>query len=175
MESIIYGDNVNPAAFNLISSFLSNSVGQPFNFLEFGCSTGALGHKILSTYNDIKWVGVDFNASSLSIASSRLTSVYEADLNYIDNRQISEWGNPDYIVMVDVLEHVHEPNLFLARIRKAFPKSRIVCVLPNISCFQAFDQISKNDFAHQESRAPSRGAFRGTVFARIRSAWLRFA
>ena len=121
MESIIYGDNINPAAYDLISRFLQSQPNTSTRFLEFGCSTGALGHKILSSYKDLHWIGVDYNSSALEIAQTRLSSVYKADLNYLDHDLISDWGNPDFIVMVDVLEHVYEPNLFLKSIRTIFP------------------------------------------------------
>ena len=151
MQSIIYGDNINPAAYDLISRFLHSQPNTSLRFLEFGCSTGALGHKILSTHKDIHWIGIDYNASALEIAKTRLSSVHKADLNHFDDELISACGHPDFIVMVDVLEHVYEPNIFLQSIRDRFPVSKIICVLPNISSFQTYDQIAQNDFEYAQS------------------------
>ena len=154
-----YPDNINPAALSIISKhilvarekcdeFLRNKVTV---FLELGCSTGALGFYVLRNHKNIYWTGLDFNKHALKIASNRLSSVEWLDFNNLESSNLTRMGpTPDYVVLIDVLEHVYEPAKLLSAIREAYSSASIICVLPNISCHQTYDKLVRNDFSYEE-------------------------
>ena len=147
-----YPDNVNPAAYSVITDYiLPNRTKEKTTFLEFGCSSGALGSTILQLNTQIYWAGLDYNLDALSIAQSRLSYVAQADFNEINNASLASLGiQPDFLIMVDVLEHVYEPHTFLKNVTSAFPHSSILCVLPNIACYQTYDRLSNHVFPYDD-------------------------
>ena len=153
-----YPDNINPAAYSIISDhfLLRNDLGtdklpQSLTFLEFGCSTGALGASLMSSNRNIAWYGIDYNEYSLSIASKRLTKTFYIDLNNITGLRLNMLDiDPDLLILVDVLEHVYEPNNFMSVIRESYPRSSILCVLPNISCYQTYERLSMHEFDYED-------------------------
>jgi len=153
-----YPDNINPAAYSIISNHIlqNNGTGHgalrhPLTFLEFGCSTGALGESLMNIYTNITWFGIDYNENSLSIASKRLTKTFLADLNNITHESLNKLEiRPDVIIMIDVLEHVYEPNYLMSIVRELYPHSSVLCVLPNISCFKTYEKLSKHEFHYED-------------------------
>jgi SAM-dependent methyltransferase len=148
-----YPDNINPAAYSIIAEHvLPLHARKEIRFLELGCSTGALGGALINEHPSCHWIGVDYNAAALEIAKHRLSSACWLDLNNINKDKLSEITKaPDFIVMIDVLEHVYEPYSFLKAIRSAFPNASIICVLPNIACYQTYDKLSAGNFSYDES------------------------
>ena len=149
-EKTFYNDNINPAAHYIIREtiipFIKNTSSNP-RFLEFGCSTGALGAKVLEEIPNAEWTGIDYNKKALEIARHRITKAYNADLNKLTPTWIKDISvSPDFIVMIDVLEHVYEPSMLLNLISEVFPSSKIICILPNVACYQTYDRISSHEF-----------------------------
>ena len=149
----MYPDNVNPAAYSIIlNNVLPYLASREYVFLEFGCSTGALGASIIKLDSRIRWTGLDINVDALTIAKTRLTSSFQFDFNQL--KPDSLWSlniKPDYIILVDVLEHVYEPKRFLECLAEVFSRSAILCVLPNIACYQTYDRISCHNFYYEDS------------------------
>jgi SAM-dependent methyltransferase len=147
-----YPDNVNPAAYSMIvDQILPRRVERQAIFLEFGCSTGALGSAILQGNPDIQWVGLDYNPDALSIAQQRLSYVAQVNFNELSEMFFTSLCiQPDFLIMVDVLEHVYEPKNFLENITRVFPSANILCVLPNIACYQTYDRLSIHDFSYDD-------------------------
>ena len=150
-----YPDNINPAALAIIRQcIIMPSVAgvtyAPF-IVELGCSTGALGAKILEEIPIATWLGIDCSDMALAIASKRLSKVIKADLNYITVGDLTYLeASPDLVVLVDVLEHVYEPSSLIDKVAKAFPNAKILCVLPNIACYQTYDRLSVQDFPYDD-------------------------
>lgn len=150
-----YPDNVNPAALSIIRQCIipSSVVGLEDApcIVEFGCSTGALGAKVLEEMPIATWIGIDYSDSALARASTRLSRVIKADLNHIDVDDLARLeASPTLVIMVDVLEHVYEPSSFIEKVFTAFPHAKILCVLPNIACYQTYDRLSIHDFSYED-------------------------
>jgi len=154
-----YPDNINPAALLIISKHILPALEEckePLRkkdtvFLELGCSTGSLGFHVLRNHKNIYWTGLDFNTEALGIASTRLSAVGWSDFNDLQTSDLTRTGPaPDYIVLIDVLEHVYEPTKLLSTIKKSFSNASIICVLPNISCHQTYAMLAANDFSYEE-------------------------
>jgi hypothetical protein len=153
MAITTYPDNINPAAFSIISQHFLPSLdsSEVTTILEFGCSTGALGEAIIRIHPALKWIGIDYSHNALSVAEKRLTQVHQADLNNVTIAYLLRLElSPSILVMVDVLEHVHDPWTFMQIVKKAFPCSMVLCVLPNISCYQTYDRLSQHEFSYEE-------------------------
>ena len=150
---MMYPDNINPAAHSIILSHILPELKIPkITFLEFGCSTGALGSAILSVDSRITWIGLDYNSDALSIAKNRLSQAAYSDFNHITSTELRSLEiHPDFIILVDVLEHVYEPSKFLSTVVSVFSQSRILCVLPNIACYQTYDRLTVHEFPYDDS------------------------
>lgn len=154
-----YPDNINPAAYSIVKHHITNAAvsGTPpisgsHIFVEFGCSTGALGYALLKEYPGISWIGLDYNSAALKVAKTRLNQVYQLDFNRLNKDSLGDiTPNPSLLIMVDVLEHVYEPVNFVQTVASAFPSASILCVLPNIACYQSYERLSCNDFPYDES------------------------
>lgn len=153
--SLTYPDNINPAAMSLLSDYLHSKGVHEGNdiILELGCSTGSLGQHLLNMFpRQLTWIGIDVNEEALEIANSRLTKTFKIDLNSIDKAILhSTSPSVNVVVMIDVLEHVYEPRKLLSTISVAYPHASIVCVLPNIACYQTYERLSLHDFPYDES------------------------
>ena len=147
-----YPDNINPAAYFMITEqILPHRIKKQTVFLEFGCSTGALGHSILKRNIETYWIGLDHNNEALAIAQPRLSQVIKVDFNEISHISLTALCiQPDILIMVDILEHIYEPDAFLKSVTSAFPNSAILCVLPNIACYQTYDRLSKHNFSYDD-------------------------
>lgn len=152
-----YGDNLNPAACQLIQEFIkasrnnSNSPQDPIQVLELGCSTGFLGSQFRQQYDNLSWFGCDYNPDSLYHAKNRLNGVQFHDFNSLNLDSLALFcAKPDLIVMVDVLEHVYQPEQFLSDLVSTYPASYICCVLPNIASSQTYHKLSNHSFEYDE-------------------------
>jgi SAM-dependent methyltransferase len=147
-----YPDNINPCAFRLLSEILASQADcRSFRILEFGCSTGALGAEVIRRFPGIHWSGLDISQDALLIAKSRIPLAIQVDLNLITEEELMSIEKaPDVLVMIDVLEHVYDPYRLLGIIASAYRTTKVVCILPNIACYQTYDQISIGDFKYHE-------------------------
>ena len=149
----VYGDNINPAALQLITGWFSERktcVEVPV-VLELGCSTGALGMKLKGDFR-CKWYGVDLDSDSVHTASNRLDNVERLDLNSISCLELRGITHRvDLVVLVDVLEHVYEPYQLIRKIKLAHANADIICVLPNASCFQVMQKVVGQCFSYEDS------------------------
>jgi len=152
-----YGDNINPAAHQIIIEYILGKKGGIVNrhvssFVEFGCSTGALGGLILSRYSGIEWVGIDYDQQALDIASTRLSRTIQMDLNKVSREELDSIDyKPDVLVMIDVIEHLYEPQRFMGVIRQIFSEALVLCILPNIACFRTYEKLSRHEFDYEDS------------------------
>jgi len=153
--SLTYPDNINPAALSLLAEYLQTKGDHEKNniVLELGCSTGALGQHVLKIFpHPLIWIGIDMNEEALAIANSRLTNTFQEDLDNIGVASLhSASPSANVVVMIDVLEHVCEPGRLLHTISVAYPHASVVCVLPNIACYQTYERLSLHDFPYDKS------------------------
>lgn len=153
MGQFNYSENVNPAALQLLDQFIAQSQ-QSIRVLEFGCWTGALGEYCQATFGQCihEWIGVEAYHEALTIAKKRLSQVIQFDLNEdFDSDIVEMLERADVLLMIDVLEHLYNPFLFLSTIAKHFKRKPVIVVLPNIACHQIIEQLVIQDFKYQDS------------------------
>lgn len=134
---------------NIIKIFgLNHSSGynKDFKIIDFGCATGALLNELKNRgFNNIK--GTDI--SNWAIEYGREVYGLEDELEFY-NRNLLYEGS-DYIIMLDVLEHLpdYELEIILRLTRKGL--KRLLLVRIPVSAVEGEDfvlDVSKNDRTH---------------------------
>ena len=147
-----YPANLNPAALKLIHILIEDLNNS--RILELGCNTGALGEYFKRKYphQSLVWQGADYNKTALLQASRRIDSCFYCDLNKLTPSLLRREcaSTPDIIVMIDTLEHLTDPGRVLSSILTVFPGSKLVVILPNISCLSILDMICQSRFDYQK-------------------------
>lgn len=101
----------NPFYYNAIKRKLKNLIPPGKKILDFGCGTG----KILSHLIPSEGIGYDLSTKMIQIAKRKFKSkrnlAFVTSLNQIP-------GTFDYILMVDVIEHLAEPRKAFESLKK---------------------------------------------------------
>lgn len=150
---MIYNDNINPAAIELLNLWLVEK-NDHASILELGCWTGALGEYCQEAYQQriSEWIGVEACEKALVIAEKRLSRVVKLDLNAANCPVLKDLLDAaDVILMIDVLEHLFDPFLFLTNLAQRCKGKPVIIVLPNIGCHQIIEQLSIQDFEYEET------------------------
>ncbi len=110
----------------IISSLISPST----LLLDIGCNTGYLGKSLLE--KNVKSDGIDINKNALKIAAKFYNQVFSRDL-YQGKLDLPQ-KKYDYIVFLDLLEHLPRPDLVLSDSKKYLKKDgQIIISMPNVA------------------------------------------
>jgi SAM-dependent methyltransferase len=105
-------------------------VGRADRVLDVGCSTGYLAERMQKQGSTV--VGLDVDERSAELARQFCEAVYVGDVETMELP--FEQGTFDVIVCGDLIEHLRDPQAFLARIRPYLrPEGRLVLSTPNIA------------------------------------------
>ena len=109
---------------NFVSKVFPEKKGK---VLDIGCYVGELGVLLKSRLYD--YYGVDIDKTALEQASSKGLKVKFCDL---DKQDIPFKMKFDYVVLLDVLEHLHDPEKILKKVKKVLNKNgKLIVSLPN--------------------------------------------
>ncbi len=98
--------------------------------LDVGCSTGYLAERMQKQGSTV--VGLDVDERSAELARQFCEAVYVGDVETMELP--FEPGTFDVILCGDLIEHLRDPQAFLARIRPFLrPGGRLVLSTPNIA------------------------------------------
>ena len=86
--------------------------------MDVGCGDGAL-LKFLMDKSSVTGIGVDMNDSILENAKSLGLKTIQCDITHIES--LSVLPEVDYIIGLEILEHMHNPEEFIMKI---LPKAR---------------------------------------------------
>jgi methionine biosynthesis protein MetW len=107
--------------------------------LDVGCSSGALG-AALRARQGARVVGVEGDAAYAADAHGRLDEVVHTDLETWDPGTLGETF--DCVICADVLEHLRNPDVVLARHAAVVePGGAVVVSLPNVRHWETFWQL----------------------------------
>ena len=118
---------------------------------DLGCMDGATLDGISSAVNSkITCYGVDYSIPPRLTNSNNFTFI-KCDLN-LDLDEIKNIINEsDLILILDVLEHLHNPETFLEKISKMMKKNaQILISIPNASSVRKLVAWLKNDFPRDD-------------------------
>ena len=99
--------------------------------LDVGCAAGAMGARLLAG-GALEVVGLEREPRAALIARTRLSAVYQYDLNELPALPYPD-GYFDAITCADVLEHLVDPGALLKELRRYLKHDGLlVCSIPNI-------------------------------------------
>jgi len=130
-----------------ISMIMTERKGN-ISLLDVGCGEGALG-KILRQQLEGKLylVGVDISGTALRHASQYYDKVIEANIEMDDLTQALPEKQFDYIVCLEVLEHLFEPSNVLKQVKRFLKKDGfLVASFPNIAFWKYRLDLLKGAF-----------------------------
>lgn len=113
---------------------LSHSVSRgPHHILDVGCGEGVNGEYLKTEGFAKRVVGIEFVETAASVAARRLDAVICSDLNRMNFAIHPELGKFDYILCLDVLEHLINPwERLQALTGLLVPGGKLVVSLPNV-------------------------------------------
>ena len=112
--------------------------------LDLGCSSGALG-AALKDRGPCEVVGIELDPVYAAEAEGRLDRVVRGDLDVLasSDEALDDLGRFDCLVCGDVLEHLRDPWLVLARFARVLePGGTVVVSVPNIRYWETFWQLA---------------------------------
>lgn len=92
--------------------------------LDVGCANGDLGKKIKQTCPESQIYGIETNAQSASDAAA--TQAYTDVISHLNS--LSEDVKFDYIICLDVLEHIPHASEFLSSLRDKISDSGVIII-----------------------------------------------
>lgn len=126
-----------------IVKFVDENSMAPIKILEIGCGCGATLAHLKGKYPNASTYGVEIVPKVADIAKF-VSDVICADIEKID----FPWEENffDYIIMGDVLEHLHEPSIVLKKLRKHLKKGgHIIVSMPNMKHYSVMLPLLIND------------------------------
>lgn len=139
--------NIDPQYFfhprSELSSLVREDTSAPLTVLDIGCGGGALIAFLKGQYPKTTAYGVEIVPEAADIAK------YFANV-ICDNVECMEfpWQKDffDYIILGDVLEHLHEPENILKKLHKHLkPTGQIIVSVPNVKHFSVMQPLIVSD------------------------------
>lgn len=110
--------------------------------LDVGCAEGTLFAALRDAGGDFEFVGVEPDEAFAAYARKTTACTTHADLASLETVE----GDFDLIVVNHVLEHVGDPVLFLARLRRLLgQQGRLFLDVPDV---EAYDSVTNLHIAH---------------------------
>lgn len=123
--------------------FVDESRIAPVKILEIGCGCGATLAYLKGKYPNASTYGVEIVSKAADIAN-HVSNVICADIETLD----FPWEENafDYVIMGDVLEHLHEPSIVLKKLHKHLKKGgHIIVSMPNMKHYSVMLPLLIND------------------------------
>jgi len=112
-------------------SILEKTIEDKSSVLDIGCGNGDFLFYLME-HKNIKAFGVDISQTAISQANEKGIIGEVAD---ITNSSFSLKRSYDYITILDVLEHIQDPEIIMEKIKNRFVKKLIISV-PNVGYFR---------------------------------------
>jgi SAM-dependent methyltransferase len=98
--------------------------------VDVGCGVGATAAWLKAQYQSCTTVGLEGNPALLPELSRNVDEAHIIDLN----QPLPDLGTPDLVLLLDVLEHLVDPRLALARIIEQMSgNASVIISLPNVA------------------------------------------
>jgi 2-polyprenyl-3-methyl-5-hydroxy-6-metoxy-1,4-benzoquinol methylase len=147
LESTIEGilnDKMNPL--NRICDLIEDGS----RVLDIGAGNGLLSQLLTRKNKEIHIDGVEPNPIAAGIARPYYKNFF---IGYIEDHSSEiPWGDYDYIVMADVVEHIADPTSLLQLISKNIsPSAKLVLSIPNVSFGSVRISLMNGNFEYVDS------------------------
>lgn len=130
-----------------ISMIVTEQEGN-ISLLDVGCGEGVLGKVLRQQFEGTLYlVGVDISGTALRYASQYYDKVIEANIEMDDLAQSLPEKQFDYVVCLEVLEHLFEPSNVLKQVKRFLKKHGfLVASFPNIAFWKYRLDLLKGTF-----------------------------
>ncbi len=126
--------------------------------LDVGCARGYMAEELKKTGCQI--FGVEFDGKSCELARRHCEKVIQINIEEAEALPFAE-GFFDYIICLDVLEHLQRPDLVLQRFKPYLAKGgEIIISLPNIARLEYRLALLFGNFGYGNSGILSKGHLR---------------
>lgn len=129
-----------------IISLIDKKPDEAFRVLEIGCSKGDTLLDIKEEYPNSEVYGVELDDNAAKLASN----FCEAITGNIENEDLPyEEESFDYIIMADVLEHLHDPAKSLEYVKRFLkPDGKFLASIPNVQHISVIKDLLKGYFTY---------------------------
>jgi methionine biosynthesis protein MetW len=136
-----------PARFNITKSMIQIKK-TPTHILDIGCGEGTLGKLLKQEFgNKIYVVGVDISKTALDMASEYYDETYQLDIEHNKIEEIIGNRCFDYIVSIEVLEHILRPEKALSKLKEVVKDDgNIIVSFPNFAFWKYRLDVLKGNF-----------------------------
>jgi len=149
-----------PSYVNVRKDILDLVQGNNLKVLDFGCSDGSNGAYLLGENIAQIVHGFEFDEAMCDSANDKLTWAKNVDLNNAVIRELTR-ENYDYLLFLDVLEHLLDPWAVLKQAADVLkPDGHVIISLPNANHISVFYHL----FVNRRFPYNSRGIFDKTHF-----------
>jgi len=123
----------------------------PKYILDIGCGKGGVARILTHRYPDVKVVGFDKYIDDTFDYNSAFESFHQVDLSH--DLPLFDYSKFDLVLMLDVLEHLAEPEKILENLSKVLNQNvNIIISLPNFHSYSNLIEIIKTGrFKYKES------------------------
>jgi len=120
------------------------------NVLEIGCSSGSQT-KILTKTLECTVTGIEINPEAASDAARFCDRIITGNIENIDLTEALGDSRYDFIILSDVLEHLHSPNNTLTKLSTYLNESgSIIASIPNIAHIGLIFELANGKFDYRQ-------------------------
>ncbi len=146
--------------------------------VEVGCSSGALAREYKKINAGCRYIGVELMRECVPLAQRYCDAVHAVDIENIDEETMRKEFQADCWVFGDTLEHLRDPWLVLARIRRLLSHGAcVVACIPNAQHWSVQARLNCGALHYEESglldRTHLRWFTRVTIFEMFTNAGFR--
>jgi SAM-dependent methyltransferase len=124
--------------------------GDASTVVEVGCSSGALAREYKKVNRNCYYVGVEIVPEYVTLAQRYCDKVFELDIESVDEDRLRNDLSCDCWVFGDVLEHLRDPWLLLAKIRKTISNNgSVVACIPNAQHWSVQARLNSGGFRYE--------------------------
>ena len=129
--------------------------------LEVGCSSGQLARAFKAVNPGCDYRGIELDATAAALARRVCEQVSVFDIETLPESDLAAFRDRDCWVFGDVLEHLRDPWLLLARIRKIMPANGcVVACVPNAQHWSVQAKLALGDFSYADGGLMDRSHLR---------------
>lgn len=138
-----------PQRINIATSFVKYVKNdEVLTCLDVGCGEGTLGKTLKAKFGDKCFLaGIDISEIPLKYAKEYYQEIYQADIESTDLAALLNRRQFDYIICLETLEHLFEPEKILRQFAKLVKKDGYLIIsFPNITWWRFRIDILRGNF-----------------------------
>jgi trans-aconitate methyltransferase len=123
----------------------------PRRLLDVGCGAGATSAAAKARWPGVETIGIELVPEVAARARAVVDRVIEGSAESLD-LAAAGLGEPDGVLLADVLEHMVDPWTFLARLRPLLaPGATVAASIPNIANLWLMEELAAGRFRYEPS------------------------